>query len=322
MSDSLPALLLRLSEAGEPAILWGRAAAPHFGTAFERLLAQRVLIEEPEADTWAPCRACECDQPYRQIQEIDGRAVAVCPLDRAADTVLGEHDRKSFRIDMAALARLLATTSGLGEPDEIIPELWLLGRLADGRAVFLALSVPAALQPALTDAMRRAARGAPMTLLVPARLSGQDVRRLEDGGVQIVPTSQALDGAVPFRLAISRPMGEPRLTMDKGRLVVGMGDMEVPFPQRPFDLLWILANAVVSGGGILERRAIERALWPNSVVSTTAVHDAIRDLRGQLKAFNASRGPAVSATLFETHAQRGYRLALQAEEIRLIGASP
>ena len=43
MSESLSRLLLRLSEAGEPAVLWGRQASPYLGQDFERLLSSGVF---------------------------------------------------------------------------------------------------------------------------------------------------------------------------------------------------------------------------------------------------------------------------------------
>lgn len=45
MSESLATLLLRLSEAGEPAFLWSRQAKPYLGRAFDCLLTGGVLVE-------------------------------------------------------------------------------------------------------------------------------------------------------------------------------------------------------------------------------------------------------------------------------------
>ena len=51
MTETLPRLLLRLSEAGDPAMLWGRQAAPHAGRDFERLLDHGV-VDLPLATDW------------------------------------------------------------------------------------------------------------------------------------------------------------------------------------------------------------------------------------------------------------------------------
>ena len=59
MTETLPRLLLRLSEAGDPAILWGRQAAPHAGRDFERLLDHGVLVEQSPTTEWDVCPTCE-----------------------------------------------------------------------------------------------------------------------------------------------------------------------------------------------------------------------------------------------------------------------
>lgn len=60
MTATLIDLLLRLSEAGGGARLWGAAARPHYGPAFDRLLAAGVLEERPPAEEWPVCDDCDC----------------------------------------------------------------------------------------------------------------------------------------------------------------------------------------------------------------------------------------------------------------------
>ncbi len=105
MTETLPRLLLRLSEAGEPAILWGRQAAPHAGRAFDRLLDRGVLVEQAPATEWDVCPACECGLGARPIQHINGRQIVVCPPDRRNDVVLGDDDLQSFRIHLPIFPR-------------------------------------------------------------------------------------------------------------------------------------------------------------------------------------------------------------------------
>jgi hypothetical protein len=85
MTESLIRLLLRLSEAGEPAILWGRQAKPYPDRDLEQLLARGVLTEQAPADEWDVCSDCECRLAARPIQCIEGDLIAACPLDHARD---------------------------------------------------------------------------------------------------------------------------------------------------------------------------------------------------------------------------------------------
>ena len=113
MTDTLTALLLQLSEGGRPALLWGRSAKPHFGPAFDRLLAAGVLVECPPMEEWSACADCDCGFGIRPIQRIDGRIVAACPIDAGSDTELEEDDLREFRIDPERLVGLIAEAQRL-----------------------------------------------------------------------------------------------------------------------------------------------------------------------------------------------------------------
>ena len=91
MTESLHNLLLRLSEAGEPAILWGRLAKPFLGKEFDRLLHRGILIEELPADEWDVCSDCECGHDSRLIQKIEGRLISpkACAIPRILPTRTG-----------------------------------------------------------------------------------------------------------------------------------------------------------------------------------------------------------------------------------------
>ena len=140
MTDTLTALLLRLSEGGRPALLWGRMAKAAFGPAFERLLADGVLVECPPAEEWSACADCECGFDARPIQRIGDRIIAACPFDASSDIELEEDDLRDFRIDPEKLVALIAEASGFPEPIETLaPDLWRIGRLASGRSVVVAV---------------------------------------------------------------------------------------------------------------------------------------------------------------------------------------
>lgn len=310
MTETLSRLLLLLSEAEHP-ILWGRVAAPHFGRDFDRLLAQRVLIEDPPADSWAVCSDCECGLDARPIQEIHGRRVAVCPQDHRSDVHLSNDDIRSFRIDPALLVGLIGKASGLDRPPEVIlPGVWRLGNVFGSQAVFLALSVTAATQPALLGMLTRAAQGTAATLLVPRGMPAESRRLLVDSGIHVPVTIDVMGNEAPFALEAERlaPTNMPKLRLSRGRLAISLFGTEGTLAKRPFDLLWILAEA---GGTIVERRIIEAHLW-SQPVAKTAVNDAVRDLRAGLVMIDPR-----SEKLIETKAGQGYRVALAPGEIVL-----
>jgi len=313
MTETLPRLLLRLSEAEHP-VLWGRAAAPHFGREFDRMLAQRVLIEEAPAETWCLCSDCECSLDARPIQRINGGLVAVCPLDHQADAHLTDTDIRSFRIDPAILVRLIAAASGLDPaPEQILPGLWRLGTTAGSQTVFVVLSIAASVQPGLMGMLTKSARCAAITLLVPTRVPETTRRQLEDAGLHVVALLDALgeDPGAPFALnppKLAQTIA-PKMRLIKAQFAVSLFGIDGTLSKRPFDLLWILAEA---GGAVVERRTIETRLWSQPVVKT-AVNDAIRDLREGLATIDA-RGESV----IETRTGQGYRLALVPAEIVLV----
>ncbi len=218
MTDTLPRLLLRLSEAGEPALLWGRQAARHAGRDFERLLDHRVLVEQVPATEWDVCQACDCGLGARPIQQVNGRYKAVCPADRRSDLVLGDDDLRSFRIDPAALVREIAAASGFtGEPSPIAAGVWHLGETSNQQALFLALSRDAVLQPGMIGLMRSVARSSPITVITPA-IAADQLSRFVEAGLSIVPIDSCLAGnAAGFAIDLGTqefiPAFEPHLVI-------------------------------------------------------------------------------------------------------------
>ncbi len=312
MTETLPRLLLRQSEAEHP-VLWGRAAVAHFGREFDRMLAQRVLVAEAPAETWGLCSDCECGLDARPIRRINGGLVAVCPLDHQADAHLTDTDIRSFRIDPAVLVRLIASASGLDPiPEEILPGLWRLGTIAGSQVVFVVLSVAASVQPGLTGMVTKSARGAALTLLVPTRMPEATRRHLDDAGIHVVAVLEALgeDSSALFALRQSMlvPALAPKLRLDRTRLLVSLFGATGTLSPRSFKLLGVLAEA---GGVVVERRNIEACLWTQPA-DKAAVADVVRDLREELAAIDP-RGK----DLIETKTAKGYRVALDASEIAL-----
>lgn len=322
MSATLVKLLLQQSEGGEPAILWGRLAKPHLGREFDSLLGQRILIEEAPAESWSICSNCECGFDARPIQHINGRLVAACPIDAGSDAVLEPDDLRSFRIDVAVLMRTVASASGFDtEPGEIIKGVWHFGPIRDGRALFVASSVPAALQPGLVASLRMAVHDQPITLAAPELPAVQRQKMLEaDTFLVCLQDVIARTGRTPFALDFSKlapsRAARPRLVIRKSAKLVQIDGASRLLPDQPFELLTLLAERALTDDPFVAPREIEDLIWGTLVhrVSRPA-RDVVRELRDALAA--GSSDPGSSRDLIENQRNRGWRLALTPSEIDL-----
>jgi hypothetical protein len=315
MSESLIRLLLRLSEAGEPTILWGRQAKPYPDRDLEQLLARGVLTEQALADEWDVCSDCECGLVARPVQCIDGDLIAACPLDHARDARLDAHDLRSFSINAALIVDEIAAASGFAErPSEAMPGVWHLGRTPTNRRLFVALGRDIMLAPGLIAALRATEPNLQINLIAPAAPAAE-LRRFAEAGVHFVSTADAFAIAGPaFALdphKLTPPASiEPRLTLFRFQSKIVFEGRELELPPISFKLLWLLAERVVSGEGIVSRLQIEKHLW-STVVSKTASADAIRNLRDALRKFN-------NVNLVRTLTTQGYILDLTASDICLV----
>jgi DNA-binding winged helix-turn-helix (wHTH) protein len=319
MIESLIRLLLRLSEAGEPAMLWGRQAKPYPDRDLEQLLARGVLIEQAPADEWDVCSDCECGLAARPIQRIDGDLIAACPLDHARDARLDAHDLRSFSINAAAIVDEIATASGFTErPSEAMPGVWYFGRTPTKRGLFIALGHGSVLAPGLITALRATEHKLPITLIGPA-VAAAELRRFAEADVNFVSTADAFSIAGPAfvldpRKLIPPVSIEPRLTLFRPQSKMVFEGRELELPPISFKLLWLFAEQIERGNGIVRRRRIEECLW-STVVSKTATADAIRNLRDALKK-GGMKSAQVDALVRNIPGQ-GYILDLAASEIRL-----
>lgn len=313
MTETLPRLLLRLSEAGDPAILWGRQAAPHAGRDFERLLDRGVLVEQAPATEWDVCPACDCGLDARPIHQVDGRHIAVCPTDRRSDLVLGDDDLRSFRIHPPALVREIAIDSRFGdEPSPVAAGVWYLGQTSSQRALFLALSRNAVLQPGMIGLFRSVARSLPITVIAPA-MAADDLVRFVDAGISVVSMEGCLAGnaagfAIDFSTLESAPAFEPLLVIFRQSQRVILDGIEMHIPQQPFKLIVMLAEAVGGRSGYLTPHQIE------AENSGRGAADLVRELRRFLSEGRQGRGAALIKT---RRSPTGYFLALAPEEFDL-----
>lgn len=322
MTENLAHLLLRRSEAGEPALLWGREAKPFYGPAFDRLIARGVLVACAPAREWRVCDDCRCGQDWRPIEQINGQLLAICPLDRRSDLALEPEDLESYEIDAAALVREMTSNSGLmDEPACLMPGLWMLAALSGGPVLCIALSRMATEQPGLIHSLKAVTRSGAISLLTPA-MTKVRAADFQNAGIDVLATIDALaDSNGETSLALNLAKVVPATTVASAlilvrpRLTATLRGFEIQLPPRAFELFWLLAETVAHGGGIVTRRQIEQRLWGSQNVAKTAAADAIRDLREQLAALPKD---TTSAELIETRHGKGYLLVLTADAVQLV----
>jgi hypothetical protein len=321
VSESLETLLLRLSEAGEPATLWGRQAKPHFGSEFERLLARRILVEQAPATEWSVCASCECGLDARPVQAAGDRHVAPCPYDHRRDATLDDDDLRSFRIDGEVLIKEIAVASGIvDEPELVLPGLWHFGPLGSKRAMFVALSFSAATQPGLIVAMKASARGQPMTLVAPP-LPMSERQQFKQAEIHLVAVGDAIGrNGVAWALDPTRLAPEivvaPRLVIGRSTKTVCLDGTDYALSDQTFNLLCLLAARAQGDHPFATTRDIEQGIWGSSLhrVSRSA-RDVVRELREALVA--GASDPAIVRRLIENRRNRGWRLTLAADAIDL-----
>lgn len=312
-TESLPKLLLRLSEASPPVILWGRQARQHFGRDFDRLLGQRLLVEQEPAREWPVCATCDCDADARPVEYLDGRPVAVCPADRRADTVLDPADLRAFEVNVGVLVQAIAAATGIPAPTEVLPGVWHMG-LSSGRAVFLIPSLAAAQQPALLTVLRNRAGNAQITMLT-ATLPASDAHRLEDAGVlqHFISDVIGSDDLKPFAIDLSRLVQAcrhaPRLVISDSLGTTVLDGREILLPGQPHRLLVLLAERVVAGRPTVSIRDIEAR-------TNRVARDVVRELRDSLAGGQPNSG-AIRDLIRNRRNPPSYSLGLSAEDIDL-----
>jgi len=314
MTDTLTALLLQQSEGSRPALLWGRSAKPHFGPKFDRMLAAGVLVECPQIEEWSACADCDCGFGIRPIQRIDGRIVAVCPMDAGLDTELEEDDLREFRIDPERLVGLIAEASGFPVPIEMLaPDLWRIGRLASGRSVVVAITAGVLDQAGIVLLLKAAACGTPITILAPDPGPAIRLRYLE-AGIDLVElrASLASDPSGIDRLdqdALEPKTNGPRLSIQVATQAVLIDGIPQRVPSQPFSLLALLALAVRDGRGPVRNRTIEDTTGRDA-------RDLVRELRDALSA-GRPNGSELRDWIEARRSLGAFELVLRREEIEV-----
>jgi len=324
MNDSLPKLLLRRSEAGPGAVLWGQEAQPFFGRVFEGLLAGGLLKERAPAKTWPPCAACDAECGEREIVEIGNRLVAECPEDHRRDTeISGEHLR-SFEIDPTALCRRIARESGLaGEPAPIMTGLWTLGRLPNQQHVILALDPICAADARLVTMIRTVAKPTETSLLLPSGIPVERRQYLAEMGMVVVLAQDAFVGAgfaLSTEMLVPSLPGEVRLIIGREGGTVMLDGRPKKMGDQPFRVLVRLAEFAKRNPGHLNEGQIARAIYGDQIrPEARETKDVIRLLRDALaEGMEEAEAKAARKLIENKRSPSRYRLCLRASEISLL----
>lgn len=312
MRDSLAKLLWQLSEAGEPAVLFGRQHVAEDDAAFQRLLALGVLVHGDRLTEWKACHDCDCGADERQVRWRGDVPFAACPADNRRDEVLTREDLATFTLSIATMVSETAAALGLGATEELAPGLWRLGRLTDGRVLTAAPTRAGILLPALVAALRAVDAEGPIVLIGP-RLP--EVRRAELArqGIHAVPAEEVVVPVghhPPLGFDLARlpdgNAGRHRLVLTPATSTVRFDGREAVLRPRPFQLLRILARQHRRGVPLVSRHDLHQELFSPGTADT-AVRGLVSELQGLLKkAFGAD---AVEG-LIENRTGHGYLLTL------------
>lgn len=315
MTETLLALLWRLSETDEPIFLWGRQAACHFGPAFDRLLASGVLQECPAATEWDPCVDCSCGADARIIQFREGASWALCPHDRHRDTRLGDHDLRSFQVHPDSLVGLiadaLARRTGLSL---LMPGVWLIEPSEDSAAIVVVPSRGTLSQTGL-EGMLREARSGDLLILAPS-IAATERLRFTRAGIRTAPLAATTSMSSVGLLTVTLPQkaveadAHPALTVFRGARRVAWGDRQIPLSDQPTRLLAALIEQAKTTRPHLTARDVEDVIY-GSLAPTTARpgRDIVRELRDALTRGGLDR--AEVGSLIRREGNRGWRLDCQ-----------
>lgn len=285
MTVTLARLLLRLSEAGEPVLLWGRAAAPFFGRAFDRLLELGVLEEARGADEWDPCPDCSCGAQARVIRHIDGVATAHCPLDVRRDKQLADSDLRSFRVDKERLVGAIADALGRSSDlSLLLPGVWLLASSSSEPTVAIIVAQAALSQPGLEAALREAGPSCMVMLSPPVEPAER--LRLARTGLLLAPIIDVVDVDDRGRFIVSLPAisalqrSAPALVIHKGAKRAALGEIKIPLSDQTLRLLIALVERSSSEQPHLDSRTVEDLIYGSSVHRVVRTgRDIVRELR-------------------------------------------
>lgn len=324
---NLPSQLLRLSEGGEPALTHAPEPGSPDAHAFSRLAKLGVLERLEDLDTWDACEGCDCGAVERQVRWLGDKPAAICPLDAARDTVLLAHQVAMYRLRPALLALQIAQAAGVDRvPDEVVPGIWLAGRLADERSLVIATSSVALRQPATIDRLKSIDRSARIAMIGHVS-SATAVSTLRERGIDVVPPDEVfLPGLSGRPFAVDRnrlfpmPTGQPRLSIDRAGRSFVLDGRPLRLSDQSARLLDALADAALGSARFLTQTEVQAAVYGAlRLPDSRPLRDVARDLRNQLAEGLGGADAEAVRQLIENKRVEQYRLKLKPEEIAIAG---
>ncbi len=308
MSGKISPLLKRLSEiAGAAPVSWP-AISEYAGAEVDRLLRQRILIENAPAIQWDVCSDCSCGLAARPIEVVNGAPRASCPLDPASDAVLDEDDLRSFTVDFDRLVAVLADLAPVSGANRLITEgLWYLGRTDAQAHASITFKSGILRQNGIVPLMRQSAQGQPIILISP-EFPEEAASLLLAADIRMVLLSDLLDDLEtdePCILAGHRRDG-PELVIyhDSGK--VEWRGRSIVFTHQTFPAFLRM----------VERLKTNDPIAPGPVVEDTtgrAASDLVREMRAKVTSAGFSDNEAKS--FIKTHHARGYSVTVPVDKI-------
>lgn len=305
----------RLNRTGARPEVSGRLLRCFPETEINKLLRARILIEDRKIESWGTCAHCDCGYDARVIREIDGKIVACCPLDPSQDVILEPNDLRRFRIHGEHLIAAIAAAGKLtGVPAVISSGLWSMGKSATGRSIFLCRSPRDVFTPGASLLLKSLAGGTPPILVFDDidQASSIQLRNME---IDVHEVDEVLgnDGkggeAISFD-ALLPPGNRVRLTVHRSRQAVTLDGRVLDLPSHMLALVRLFVEQAVGPDPRLKKQEIE-------INTGREAKEIIRDLRNALIGCGLTR--AQVDELFVLVRGIGYRLALNREEIEILG---
>lgn len=305
----------RLNKTGARPEVSGRLLRRFPEAEINKLLRARILIEDRKIDSWGTCAHCECGYDARMIQEIDGKLVACCPLDPSQDVILEPSDLIRYRIDGEQLIAAIAAAGKLaGVPAAISTGLWSMGKASTGRSIFLCRSPRDVLAPGISMLLKSLAGGTP-PIVVFDEIDQTSGIRLRDMEIDVHNVSEVLradgNGGEMISFDAFHPAGHRiRLIVHRSSQAVTLDGRVLDLPSQMLALVRLFAEQAVGPDPRLKKQEIE-------IKTGREPKEIIRDLRNALIGCGLAR--AEVDELFVLVRGIGYRLALNREEIEIVG---
>jgi hypothetical protein len=314
----------RLSNGGAEASVSGRALRRFPEREVEGLLRARVLIETRKTDSWSVCPQCDCGLDVRPIRRVGDEIRACCPHDAAEDIVLTEDDLKRFSIDGERLAGEIAASGGLvGNVARIDDGLWLIGKAPSAHSVVLCRNPERLEAPGMILAVKAAAGGTRVALIVPA-IDPTHAIRCREAGITVLDLGEVMirDQSGTDRLVVERIRENPQVegvfsdgvTSKAARLLISRSRRSVQLDGRDFVLSLTEFDCFLGAAEKVAAGLVMLTYQELYALTNRATHrDVINELRDKLQKQGLTRDQAFD--LVQTVHGRGLTINLPRQDI-------